>query len=42
MRFLVDQNLPPRLARVLEARFPGSKHVIHLRMDRARDHAIWR
>jgi predicted nuclease of predicted toxin-antitoxin system len=30
MKFLVDQNLPPRLAKVLDTRFPGSKHVIHL------------
>ena len=42
MKFLVDQDLPPRLARVLHERFPGSKHVIDLLLDRARDHMLWR
>ena len=42
MKFLVDQNLPPLLAQVLNGRFPGSSHVIPLRMDRSRDLQLWR
>jgi predicted nuclease of predicted toxin-antitoxin system len=42
MKFLIDQNLPPRLAGVLADKFPGSRHVIHLRLDRSSDHVIWR
>ena len=42
MKFLVDQNLPPRLAQVLYDRFPGSKHVLHLQLDRSRDRVLWR
>lgn len=42
MKFLIDQNLPPRLRHVLEGRFPGTQHVIHLRLDKTRDHVLWR
>jgi predicted nuclease of predicted toxin-antitoxin system len=42
MKSLVDQNLPPRLAAVLSGCFPGSKHVIHLQLDRSRDRVLWR
>jgi predicted nuclease of predicted toxin-antitoxin system len=42
MKFIIDQNLPPRLARVLQGRYPGSQHVIGLQLDRARDHVLWR
>ena len=42
MKFLIDHNLPPRLAVVLADAFPGSKHVLHLRLDRSRDLVLWR
>jgi predicted nuclease of predicted toxin-antitoxin system len=42
MKFLMDQDLAPRLKRVLEGRFPGTQHVIHLRLDRSRDTVLWR
>lgn len=42
MKFLIDQNLPPRLRHVLEGRFPGTQHVIHLRLDKTRDTVLWR
>lgn len=42
MKFLIDQNLPPQLRRVLEGRFPGTQHVIHLRLDKTRDQVLWR
>jgi len=42
MKFLIDQNLPPRLVAVLEEAFPESKHVLTLRLDRSRDLALWR
>jgi len=39
---LIDQNPPPRLRTVLEGRFPGTRHVVHSRLDRKRDHVLWR
>lgn len=41
MKFLVDQNLPPRMALRLAERYPGSVHVITLGMDRSKDGSIW-
>ena len=42
MKFLIDQNLRPRLKRLFEGRFPGTQHVIHLHLDQTRDHVLWR
>jgi len=33
MAFLIDNNLPPKVAEVMAARFPGTVHVASLRMD---------
>ena len=42
MRFLVDAQLPPALARWLEERGHEAKHVIDLALQDAPDEAIWR
>lgn len=41
MKLLVDQNLPPKLAKVASTEFPGSCHVIYLQFDAEDDQAIW-
>ncbi len=41
MAFLIDNNLPPKVAEVLAAHFPGTVHVVSLRMDTADDGLIW-
>jgi predicted nuclease of predicted toxin-antitoxin system len=41
VRFLVDAQLPPRLARSLEAIGHSAHHVGDFDMLRARDRAIW-
>jgi predicted nuclease of predicted toxin-antitoxin system len=41
MRFLVDAQLPPALARWLSARGHPSDHVADLGMDAAADRVIW-
>lgn len=41
MRLLIDQNLPPRMARALAEHFPGSLHVRDIGMAAAPDEAIW-
>lgn len=41
MRLLLDENLPPRLARSLGEFFPGSAHVADVGSDRAEDEAVW-
>lgn len=41
MRFLIDAQLPPALARWLAARGHEAKHVMDLGMEAASDHAIW-
>ncbi|MBX9584413.1 MAG: DUF5615 family PIN-like protein, partial [Gemmataceae bacterium] len=41
MRLLFDQNLSPRLPRLLAAEFPGSEHVLPLGIDTAPDPVIW-
>ena len=41
MKFLVDAQLPPALARWLEARDHDAKHVADLGLTQAKDHAIW-
>jgi predicted nuclease of predicted toxin-antitoxin system len=41
VRLLIDQNLPPRMARALADHYPGSLHVRDLDMAAAPDHLIW-
>ncbi len=41
MRFLVDAQLPPALARFLEAAGHHAEHVYDIGMDAASDRAIW-
>lgn len=41
MKLLFDQNLAPRLVRVLADLFPGSAHVRDLGMAAASDVEIW-
>ena len=41
MKFLVDNNLSPKVAEVLSENFPGSVHVIEQRMDTSTDEEIW-
>ncbi|MBX9583910.1 MAG: DUF5615 family PIN-like protein [Gemmataceae bacterium] len=41
MKLLFEQNLSPRLVRLLAAEFPGSGHVIPLGLDGAPDPTIW-
>jgi predicted nuclease of predicted toxin-antitoxin system len=42
MRFLVDAQLPPALARWLVAQGHHAEHVAELKMEAASDAAIWR
>ena len=42
MRFLIDAQLPPALARWLEERGHEAEHVADLGMLRASDQEIWR
>lgn len=41
MKFLVDNNLSPKVAEVLTEFFQSSEHVMALEMDTASDKAIW-
>ena len=41
MKLLFDENLPPRLADVLQDQFPGSAHVHSCGLGSADDEAIW-
>jgi len=41
MRFLIDAQLPPALARWLTERGHTAEHVFDLGMGRAGDHEIW-
>lgn len=42
MRLLFDQNLSPRLVRLLADVYPDCTHVYALGMDRAPDSEVWR
>ena len=42
MRFLVDQQLPPALARFLETAGHATQHVREIGMKEADDRAIWK
>jgi predicted nuclease of predicted toxin-antitoxin system len=41
MKLLFDENLSPRLTKLLEDLFPGSSHVSDLGLASADDLAIW-
>lgn len=41
MRLLIDQNLPPRIARALAELYPGSLHVRDVELSAAPDAVIW-
>jgi predicted nuclease of predicted toxin-antitoxin system len=41
MRFIVDAQLPPALARWLAAKGHEAEHVADLQMEAASDAAIW-
>lgn len=41
MRLLFDQNLSPRLVRLLSDVYPSCSHVYDLGMDRASDTEVW-
>jgi predicted nuclease of predicted toxin-antitoxin system len=41
VKLLFDENLPPRLADVLQVEFPGSIHVHSCGLESADDEAIW-
>jgi predicted nuclease of predicted toxin-antitoxin system len=41
VKLLFDENLPPRLADVLQSQFPGSIHVHSCGLESADDEAIW-
>lgn len=41
MRFLVDHQLPPALARLLVAHGHAAEHVSDIGMARSDDHLIW-
>jgi predicted nuclease of predicted toxin-antitoxin system len=42
LKLLFDQNLSPRLVRLLADIYPESSHIHQLGMDRASDSDIWR
>jgi predicted nuclease of predicted toxin-antitoxin system len=41
VKLLFDENLSPRLAKDLEALFPGSQHVDHVGLHGCTDEAVW-
>jgi predicted nuclease of predicted toxin-antitoxin system len=41
MRLLFDENLSPRLARLLAAEYPGSEHVRDVGLASSPDPAVW-
>lgn len=41
MKLLFDENLPPRLTRLLADIYPGSQHVREAGLQRAEDERIW-
>jgi predicted nuclease of predicted toxin-antitoxin system len=40
-RFLLDENLSPRLASALSEQFPGTVHVRDVQLKGESDHQIW-
>lgn len=41
MRLLIDENLSYRLVRLLSEQFPGTEHVLRLKLTGRRDIVIW-
>ena len=41
MKLLFDQNLSHRLVKALATEFPGSVHVRHVGLEKARDGFVW-
>lgn len=41
MKLLLDENLSPRLVKLLSDLYPGSSHVRECHLERASDHQIW-
>ena len=41
MKLLLDENLSPRLIRLLESDFPGSAHVREVGLRGADDRVVW-
>lgn len=41
MKLLFDQNLSPRLVRLLATEYPGSKHLRNVGLAAAPDPAVW-
>ncbi|MFN8255016.1 MAG: DUF5615 family PIN-like protein [Bacteroidales bacterium] len=41
MKLLFDQNLSPRLVKLLLEKFPESKHIIEINLDTATDFEVW-
>jgi predicted nuclease of predicted toxin-antitoxin system len=41
VKLLFDENLSPRLAKDLEALFPGSQHADHVGLHGCSDEAVW-
>ena len=41
MKLLFDENLSPRLVRLLAVEFPGSEHVRNIGLAAAPDPAVW-
>lgn len=41
MALLIDNNLSPRIAELVQEFFPKSAHVLALGMDRADDSIVW-
>ena len=42
MKLLFDNNLSTKLPEILQAAFPGSKHVVDVHIDHLPDIDIWR
>lgn len=42
MRFLVDENLSPKIVSLLDSRFPGTVHVSAAGLAGSGDEMIWR
>ena len=42
MKLLLDENLSPRLARLLQEQFPGSVHVHDCGLGTSTDDSIWK
>lgn len=41
MKLLVDNNLSPKLTKILSKEFPESKHLMDLNLENASDMDVW-